>query len=109
MLGLCRRRVLVALADIFHGPDVDVSSPDNVVEAADDEHCSVGQGGPIHGLGRRVVESREETHDKSQEEECDGGEVDGYPKFTEVKGAVEEWLMAEAAEDDAADGDEIGG
>ena len=53
--------------------------------------------------------SWEETHDQSQEEERDGSKVDRNPKSTKVEDAVEERLIAQATQGDAADGDEIGG
>ncbi len=84
-----------------------MSCVDEVIDRSDDEHRSVGQGRPVHGLNDWMVESGEEAHDEGQEEESNGGDVDGYTEFTEVELALEERLAANASKEDANDGDEI--
>ena len=96
-------RASSALPNVLHRSLILIPGPEYVVYSSDNQHPSVSQAGPVHALSGWVSHSWEETHDKSQEEKGNRGKVDRKPQATQVKCTVEERLLSQATEGDAAD------
>lgn len=84
-----------------------MTSPEGVVNPADDEDSAVSQARPIHCRGSGVGCSREEAHHEREEEEGDSANVDEKPEPAEVEGSVQEPLAPHPTERDAAYRDQI--
>ena len=70
---------------IRHGPDIDVSSANDIVDRSEQHDTSVDGTRPIHCRLRWVRQRREEREDKYDSAEKNGCDVDGKPESSEAE------------------------
>jgi len=82
---------------------------DEIVAGGESDHAAIHDDGPVHGRGHDGGGQREEAEDEEWEQEAQSADVDGHAVFAEGPAMGGKGLAAEAFEEDAADGDHVGG
>jgi hypothetical protein len=80
-----------------------------VIPARKQHHEPEQQTTPVHPVGCHRDRTREQREDQDGQQPAEGSDIDGRPGFAERPLAVREWLAFEAFEEQAADGDAVGG
>lgn len=76
---------------------------DVIVDGRGDDHHAENEHGPVHFLDGRERHDGEKRHDETDEEEDQGGVIDGAPERAESPAARQQRLAAPPLEANAAD------
>ena len=100
---------LEIFVDIHDGTLVDVAALDEVDDDGEDDEDTPHEHRPVHADRSDLLGGREEAHGEGENNVQDGDNVDWDGEATHAPSGWWERLSTKALEEDAADGDKVGG
>jgi hypothetical protein len=99
---------LVVLIHQYNWTFVCMPSKQEVVAHRKQHHRPINQNAPVHGLRHHRCRQREECKNIDQQEEQYGDDIAREPSAAQAPACVRKRVVADPAQSDARDGDDVG-